>query len=133
MEEAATAAALVAVAEREEPRRFLVAALEARRAARVKAATDGRVRWRRHLAPQELAIPRERTQAWNGREQRLIDLVRDSNPGRSIATFKMRARAPLFDIAPFTVVGKPTGKDSCDVWAVTPEGTIAMQASATFS
>jgi 3-methylfumaryl-CoA hydratase len=65
--------------------------------------------------------------------QCLIDLVRDSNPGRSIATFKMRARAPLFDIAPFTVVGKPTGKDSCDAWAVTPEGTIAMQASATFA
>jgi len=64
-------------------------------------------------------------------QQCLIDLIRDSNPGRRLASFDMRARAPLFDTAPFTVVGRPTGKDSCEVWAVTPQGTIAMSAAAT--
>ena len=64
-------------------------------------------------------------------QQCLIDLVCDSNPGRKLSTFNMRARAPLFDTAPYTVVGRPTGADSCEVWAVTPEGTIAMVANAT--
>jgi 3-methylfumaryl-CoA hydratase len=63
----------------------------------------------------------------------LINFVRDSNPGRTIRTFGMRARAPLFDDAPFELVGRPTeGGNACEVWAVTPGGTIAMQASATF-
>ena len=44
----------------------------------------------------------------------------------------MRARAPLFDTAPFDLVGRPTqGGAACEVWALTPSGTIAMEASAT--
>jgi 3-methylfumaryl-CoA hydratase len=63
----------------------------------------------------------------------LTNFVRDRNPGRSIRTFGMRARAPLFDTAPFDLVGRPTeGGAACEVWAVAPGGTIAMQASATF-
>ena len=63
----------------------------------------------------------------------LTNFVRDQNPGRSIRTFSMRARAPLFDTAPFDLVGRPTeGGAACEVWAVAPGGTIAMQASATF-
>jgi 3-methylfumaryl-CoA hydratase len=42
----------------------------------------------------------------------------------------MRARAPLFDVAPFSVVGRRVG-GTAELWAVTPEGTIAMQAVAT--
>lgn len=62
----------------------------------------------------------------------ITNFVRDQNPGRSIRTFNMRARAPLFDTAPFDLVGRPTGGGSaCEVWAVTPAGTVAMQASAT--
>jgi 3-methylfumaryl-CoA hydratase len=62
----------------------------------------------------------------------LTNFVRDQNPGRTIRTFTMRARAPLFDTAPFELVGRPTeGGAACEVWAVTPGGTIAMQASAT--
>jgi 3-methylfumaryl-CoA hydratase len=62
----------------------------------------------------------------------LINFVRDNNPGRTIRTFGMRARAPLFDDAPFELVGRPSeGGNACEVWAVTPGGTIAMQASAT--
>lgn len=63
----------------------------------------------------------------------LTNFVRDQNPGRTLRTFHMRARAPLFDTAPFDLVGRPTdGGAGCEVWAVTPGGTIAMQASATF-
>lgn len=64
----------------------------------------------------------------------LTDFVRRNNPGRNIETFRMRARAPLFDDAPFDLVGRPTGEGKgCEVWAVTPGGTIAMQATATLS
>ncbi len=63
----------------------------------------------------------------------LIDFLRDNTPGRSLATFRMRARAPLFDNEPFELVGRP-GEDgkSAEAWAVTPQGTVAMQVTATF-
>ena len=41
-------------------------------------------------------------------QQCLFDLLRDSMPGRKIKTFAVRARAPLFDTAPFDVIGRPT-------------------------
>ena len=64
----------------------------------------------------------------------LTNFVRDHNPGRTLRTFSMRARAPLFDDAPFELVGRPTeGGRACEAWAVTPGGTIAMQATATFA
>jgi 3-methylfumaryl-CoA hydratase len=45
----------------------------------------------------------------------------------------MRARAPLFDNAPFDLVGRPTQDGAaCEVWALTPSGTVAVEASATF-
>ena len=63
----------------------------------------------------------------------LIDFVRDHARGRAIKTFHMRARAPLFEHEPFTLVGRPTDDDNaCEVWAMTPVGTIAMQATAAF-
>ena len=63
----------------------------------------------------------------------LTNFVCDNNPGRTLRTFSMRARAPLFDDAPFDLVGRPTeGGKACEAWAVTPGGTIAMQATATF-
>jgi len=63
-------------------------------------------------------------------QQCLLDLLRDSVP-RAIVRFDMRARAPLFDTAPFAVVGRPVGDDGAELWAVTPDGTIAMQVKAT--
>lgn len=62
-------------------------------------------------------------------QQCLLDLLRDNAGGRAIRSFSMRARAPLFDVAPFTVVGRPT-PSGAELWAVTPQGTIAMQAQA---
>jgi 3-methylfumaryl-CoA hydratase len=62
----------------------------------------------------------------------LVNFIRDHSPGRPIATFTMRARAPLFDTAPFDLVGRPTEIGAgCEAWAITPSGTIAMHASAT--
>ena len=65
-------------------------------------------------------------------QQCLFDLLRDSLPGCRIKTFAVRARAPLFDTAPFDVIGRPTadGKGA-ELWTVTPKGTIAAQATAT--
>jgi 3-methylfumaryl-CoA hydratase len=63
-------------------------------------------------------------------QQCLLDLLRDHVEAASIADFTMRARAPLFDVAPFTVVGRRAGA-TVELWAVTPQGTIAMQAVAT--
>ena len=63
-------------------------------------------------------------------QQCLLDLLRDHVGAASIADFTMRARAPLFDVAPFRVVGRRVG-GTAELWAVTPEGTIAMQAVAT--
>ena len=57
----------------------------------------------------------------------LIDFARDRNPGRRIVTYTTQARAPLFDTAPFELRGRPATK-GCELWAVTPEGTIAMSA-----
>lgn len=67
-------------------------------------------------------------------QQCLFDLLRDSMPGRKIRTFAVRARAPLFDTAPFDVIGRPTadGKGA-ELWTVTPKGTIAAQATATLA
>lgn len=65
-------------------------------------------------------------------QQCIFDLLRDSMPGRRIKTLSVRARAPLFDTAPFEVVGRPTPDgDGAELWTVTPQGTIAAQAAAT--
>lgn len=61
-------------------------------------------------------------------QQCILDLARDHNPGKTIASFVLRARAPLFDVAPFSVVGRPVddGK-AAELWAVTPDGTVAVE------
>ena len=63
----------------------------------------------------------------------LIDFARDSNPGRTMTSYTTQARAPLFEPSPFELRGRPTadGK-AAELWAVTPEGTVAMSARATF-
>jgi 3-methylfumaryl-CoA hydratase len=59
----------------------------------------------------------------------LIDFVRDQNPGKRIVAYTTQARAPLFDTAPFELRGRPAanGRGS-ELWAVAPDGTIAMSA-----
>ena len=59
----------------------------------------------------------------------LIDFARDQNPGKRIASYATQARAPLFDTSPFELRGRPaTSGRGCELWAVTPEGAIAMSA-----
>lgn len=62
-------------------------------------------------------------------QQLLIDMVRDTT-GRPIAAFSMRARAPLFDVAPFTLAGRMVGDNEAEVFAVTPQGGVAVEARA---
>ncbi len=42
----------------------------------------------------------------------------------------MRARSPLFDVAPFTTMGRLVGANEAELFAVGPSGGIAMQARA---
>ena len=59
----------------------------------------------------------------------LIDFARDQNLGRRITAYTTQARAPLFDTAPFELRGRPTADGrGAELWAVTPEGTVAMSA-----
>jgi 3-methylfumaryl-CoA hydratase len=59
----------------------------------------------------------------------LIDFARDCNPGRTVRSYVTQARAPLFDTAPFELRGRPTADGrGAQLWAVTPEATIAMSA-----
>ncbi len=61
----------------------------------------------------------------------LIDFARDHNPGRVLQTYEAQARAPLFDTAAFELRGRPTADGrGAELWAVTPEGTVAMSARA---
>jgi 3-methylfumaryl-CoA hydratase len=61
----------------------------------------------------------------------LLDFARDQHPGRVFTTYETQARAPLFDTAPFELRGRPTADGrGAELWAVTPEGTVAMSARA---
>ena len=57
----------------------------------------------------------------------LVDLFLRNNPGQQVMGFSFRALAPLFDTKPFSIHGKAT-KQGTDLWAVTPEGRMAMKA-----
>ena len=52
--------------------------------------------------------------------------------GNRIFSYTTQARAPLFEGAPFELRGRPT-PNGCELWAVTPEGTIAMSAQVEFA
>jgi 3-methylfumaryl-CoA hydratase len=62
-------------------------------------------------------------------QQCLLDLLRD-NVSRPIAKFTMRARAPIFDDAPFTLRGRMANENEAELYAVSARGGIAMQARA---
>ena len=64
----------------------------------------------------------------------LIELAREKNPGATMTGFEMRAKAPLFADHPFRTIGRPRdGGKACDLWAITPSNTVAMEAFATFA
>ena len=59
----------------------------------------------------------------------LADLVR-RNDARRIATFSFRGAAPLFDLAPFRLLGRPD-QDSVELEAEGPDGRAVLTAKAT--
>src|SRR5262249_44900491 len=58
----------------------------------------------------------------------LAGLARDQPPGRRVGGYTTQARAPLFDNASVELRGRPAGGGRCELWAVTPEGAVAMSA-----
>jgi 3-methylfumaryl-CoA hydratase len=62
----------------------------------------------------------------------LMELARDSNPGKRIASYAFRAVSPLYAVAPFSVNGKLTDKGAL-LWAANPQGRLAMQAEVRFA
>jgi len=63
----------------------------------------------------------------------LIDFAREHSPGRAFLSYATQARAPLFDTAPFELRGRPRADGGgADLWAVTPEGTVAMSGQIEF-
>ncbi|SBW07960.1 conserved hypothetical protein [uncultured Alphaproteobacteria bacterium] len=63
----------------------------------------------------------------------LVDLVRAEVPGARFRSFAFRAVSPLYDTAPFTIHGckTPQSDDGAyTLWALNPEGALAMQAEA---
>ena len=56
--------------------------------------------------------------------------LRRQLPGAQVRHFSFKAMKPIFDIAPFHVCGRLDSDKTVKLWAVTPEGHIAMDASA---
>lgn len=64
----------------------------------------------------------------------LSELLRRETDDADLASFSFRAKRPLFDIAPFDIVGGMNpGGDGAWLAALTPEGSIAMEAEAKFA
>ncbi len=64
----------------------------------------------------------------------LLDLLRRECPDRALVRFDYRALAPLFETAPVTVAGAPDDDGrTVSLWAETPEGAVAMSATATLA
>jgi 3-methylfumaryl-CoA hydratase len=63
----------------------------------------------------------------------LLDLLRRELPGAEVRSFSFRAVKPLFDVAPFALCGRLKDARTVKLWACTPEGHLAMDASATLA
>ncbi len=60
----------------------------------------------------------------------LLDLLRRELPDAQVRHFEFKAMKPVFDMAPFQVCGRLQDDKTVRLWAVTPEGHLAMDASA---
>jgi 3-methylfumaryl-CoA hydratase len=63
----------------------------------------------------------------------LLDLLRRELPAAQVSAFSFRAMKPLFDVVPFSVCGRRADDHTVKLWARTPEGQVAMDASATLA
>jgi len=60
----------------------------------------------------------------------LLDLLRRELPTARVGRFAFKAMKPIFDTAPFSVCARMDGDRTVRLWAVTPEGHLAMDATA---
>ena len=60
----------------------------------------------------------------------LLDLLRRQMPAAQVRHFAFKAMHPVFDTAPFQVCGRLEDAQTVKLWAVTPEGHLAMDARA---
>lgn len=63
----------------------------------------------------------------------LLELVRRQQPGAVVSGFRFRAVRPLFDIAPFSVCGRPLEDNTVTLWAQDAAGYLCMEATATLA
>ncbi len=63
----------------------------------------------------------------------LLDLLRRQRPAARVLRFAFKALHPVFDVAPFEVCGRADGEHEVRLWARTPAGQLAMEASATLA
>jgi 3-methylfumaryl-CoA hydratase len=63
----------------------------------------------------------------------LLDLLDRERPDANVVEYSFRAVSPLFDTAPFAVCGTPGDDGVVRLWAETPAGALAMEASARIS
>jgi len=61
----------------------------------------------------------------------LMDLLRRNRPDAQVRAFRFKALKPLFDIAPFVLYGASQPSHEVRLWAATPDGQLAVDASAT--
>jgi 3-methylfumaryl-CoA hydratase len=62
----------------------------------------------------------------------MLDLLRDADPGATVAAYEFRAIRPTFDTAPFEVCGQPSGDGrEVQLWVQDLDGALAMTAKAT--
>jgi 3-methylfumaryl-CoA hydratase len=60
----------------------------------------------------------------------LLDLLRRELPDAAVTQFSFKAVSPIFDVAPFHVCGRRDEAHTVTLWARTPDGHLAMDASA---
>ena len=63
----------------------------------------------------------------------LLDLLRRELPAAQVTGFSFKAMQPIFDVAPFEVCGRREDGGTVKLWARTPDGHLAMDASATLA
>ncbi|PHQ71997.1 MAG: acyl-CoA dehydrogenase [Sneathiella sp.] len=63
----------------------------------------------------------------------LMRLAVKNMGNRPLKKFDFRNFNPVFDIAPFTLTGKAEDDGKCSVWAIGPDGELAVSATAEFA
>ena len=63
----------------------------------------------------------------------MLETVHAEFPGRPVAGFSFRSRAPVHDVAPFTLCGAPEDGPRAALWARRADGVLAMTAAVDFA